>query len=94
MFGCRRHRVVASGGKFSAALGVNAASNQLGNGRPRHESFGASFVLHAAQMPGGLSLVAWAWGRHESARFSLFAHGTAIPTTSGEGFIATTDLTI
>jgi len=48
MFGCRRHRVVASGGKFSAALGVNAASNQLGNGRPRHESFGASFVLHAA----------------------------------------------
>ena len=56
MFGCRRHRVVASGGKFSAALGVNAASNQLGNGRPRHESFGASFVLHAAQMPGRLKL--------------------------------------
>jgi len=32
------------------------ASNQLGNARPRHESFGASFVLHAAQMPGRLKL--------------------------------------
>ena len=38
-------------------MGGNASGTELGNGRPRHESVGASFVLHAAQMPGGLRLV-------------------------------------
>ena len=41
-------RIVAPGGEVSAALGGNASGNELGNGRPRHESFGAAFVLHAA----------------------------------------------
>ena len=38
---------------------------------PRHESFGASFVLHAAQMPGELRLVCAGWGRQQWRPFLL-----------------------
>ena len=43
--------------QFQSAMGGNASGNELGNARPRHESFGASFVLHAAQVPGGLKSI-------------------------------------